>query len=53
MQGYFSQWSGDTVDHNVSTLNGKRVLHGMGVVVLNTSPSENEARKCPSLPTIP
>ena len=23
MQGYFSQWSGDNVDHNVSSLSGK------------------------------
>ena len=53
MQGYFSQWSGDNVDHNVSSLSGKRVLHRIGVVVLSTSLSDNEARKLPSLPAIP
>ena len=37
MQDYFSQWSVDNVDHNVSSLNVKGVLHGMGVVVLSTS----------------
>ena len=53
MQGYFSQWSGINVDHNVSSLNEKEVLHVMGVVVLSTALSDNEARKLPSLPTIP
>ena len=37
MKGYFSQWSGDNFDHNVSSLNGKGVLNGMRVVVLSTS----------------
>ena len=53
MQGYFSQWSGINVDHNVSSLNDKGVLHVMGVVVLSTALSDNEGRKLPSLPTIP
>ena len=52
MQGYFSQWSGNNGDHNVPSLNGKRVLHRIGVVVLSTSLSDNEARKLPSLPAI-
>ena len=52
IQGYFSQWSGDNVDHNVS-LNGKGLLHGIGVVLLSTSLNDNEARKLPSLPAIP
>ena len=53
MQGSFSQWSGDNVDHNVSSLDGKGILHGMGVVVSSTPLSANEARKLPSLPPIP
>ena len=53
MQGYFSQWSGDNVYHNVSSLNGKGFFHGMRVVVLSRSLSGNEARKLPSLPAIP
>ena len=52
MKGYFSQWSGDNFDHNVSSLNGKGVLNGMRVVVLSTSLSDIEARKLP-LPAIP
>ena len=31
--GYFAQWSADTVDHNVRTLDGKGTLHGMGIVI--------------------
>ena len=48
-----SQWSEDNVDHNVSSLNGKGVLHEMGVVVLSTCLSDHEARKLPSLRAIP
>ena len=48
-----SRWSEDNVNHNVSSLNGKSVLHEMGVVVLSTSLSDHEARKLPSLPAIP
>ena len=36
MQGSFSEWSRDNVDHNVSSLDGQEVLHGMGLVVLST-----------------
>ena len=36
MQGSFSQSSGDDVDHNVSSLDGMGVLHGMRVVVSST-----------------
>ena len=48
-----SQWSEDNVDHNVSSVNGKGVLHEMGVVVLSTCLSDHEARKLPSLRAIP
>ena len=48
-----SQWSGHSVDHNVSSLDDKGVLHGIGVVISSTPVSANEARKLPSLPPIP
>ena len=28
----FTQWIGDNVDHNVSTLDGKNTFHGMGII---------------------
>ena len=36
MNGSFSQWSADNVDHNVCTIDGKSTLHGMGIVVSTT-----------------
>ena len=45
--------SGDNVDHDVSSLNGKGTFHGMGVVILSTSLSDNEVRKLQSIAVIP
>ena len=36
LNGTFSQWSADNVDHNVSTIDGKSTLHDMGIVVSTT-----------------
>ena len=43
----------DNVDQNVSSSDGERILHVMGVVERSTPLSANEARKLPSLPQIP
>ena len=34
LQGNFSQWSADNVDHRVCSIDGKGDLHGMGIVIL-------------------
>ena len=36
LNGSFSQWSADNVDHNVCTIDGKSTLHSMGMVVSTT-----------------
>ena len=36
LNGTFSQWSADNVDHNVCTIDGKSTLHDMGIVVSTT-----------------
>ena len=38
LEGSFTQWSADNVDHNVKTLDGKGSLHGMGII----SPTTNK-----------
>ena len=37
LAGSFTQWSGDNVDHNVRTLDGKGSLHDMGIVYSTTN----------------
>ena len=32
----FTQWVGDNVDHNISTLDGKNTFHGMGIISATT-----------------
>jgi len=32
---YFTQWSGDNVDHNVVTLDGRGTFHGMGMLSMS------------------
>ena len=46
LAGSFGQWSGDNVDHDFCTLDGKRTLHGMGVV-LSMTPANQSARLKP------
>jgi len=50
LQGCFSQWSVDNVDHNVQTIVGKGILHGMGLVLSMTGP--NAAAAISNLPWI-
>ena len=40
IDGFFGQWSADNVDHNFCTVDGKRTLHGMGLVI-STTPATN------------
>ena len=35
--GSFTQWSADNVDHNVRTIDGKGLLHGMGIIASTTN----------------
>ena len=42
--GSFGQWAADNVDHNVRTLDGKGVLHGMGIVFMITGTKEQPAK---------
>ena len=44
--GKFGQWSGDNADHDFCTLDGKRTLHGMGLVFSST-PQNNATRLKP------
>ena len=37
LEGSFTQWSDDNVDHNVRTLDGKGPLHGMGIIFSTTN----------------
>ena len=36
--GTFTQWVADNIDHNVATLDGKDMLHGMGIIAVLTPP---------------
>ena len=35
-EDFFTQWSGDNVDHNVMTLDGLGTFHGMGIISMST-----------------
>ena len=37
MNGSFSQWSADNVDHNIASIDGKGSLHAMGIIVSSSS----------------
>ena len=39
LQGNFSKWSADNVDHRVCSIDGKGDLHGMGIVISTTGSS--------------
>ena len=39
--GSFCQWVADNVDHNLVTLTGKGIFHGMGVIAVNSSALTN------------
>ena len=36
LQGTFTQWVADNVDHNICTLDGKDTFHGMGIIAVGT-----------------
>ena len=36
---YFTQWSGDNVDHNVATVDGLGTFHGMGIISMTVKKS--------------
>ena len=36
IQGTFTQWLADNVDHNVATLSGEGTFHGMGIIAILT-----------------
>ena len=52
LQGNFSQWSADNVDHRVCSIDGKGDLHGMGIVISTTGSSTTPFLEN-SLPEIP
>ena len=37
LPGTFNQFSGDNVDHNINTLDGKNIFHGMGVIAASSN----------------
>ena len=36
LDGKFTQWIGDYIDHNVRTIDGKYTFHGMGIIAVGT-----------------
>ena len=32
LDGKFTQWIGDNLEHNVRTIDGKNTFHGMGII---------------------
>ena len=41
MNGSFSQWSADNVDHNIASIDGKGSLHAMGIISGSSSIPKN------------
>ena len=39
---FFTQWSGDNVDHNVATLDGLGTFHGMGIISMSVEATDVE-----------
>ena len=42
LDGKFTQWIGDNLDHNVRTIDGKNTFHGMGIITAGTRTQKQE-----------
>ena len=45
LDGVYTQWVSDNVDHNICTIDGKRTCHGMGVIAIGTRKTTNQQQK--------
>ncbi|KAJ8879447.1 hypothetical protein PR048_020055 [Dryococelus australis] len=39
--GHFCQWVGDNIDHNIATIDGHNIFHGMGIIMCSTGSSKS------------
>ena len=52
LNGKFTQWVGDNVDHNVRTIDGKNTFHGMGIIAVGTRTREQEPSESARIPRL-
>ena len=45
LDGVYTQWVADNVDHNVCIIDGKGTFHGMGIIAIGTRKTHNQQQK--------
>ena len=45
LDGVYTQWVSDNVDHNICTIDGKETFHGTGVIAIGTRKATNQQKK--------